>query len=289
MKGIILAGGTGSRLYPATKAIVKQLLPIYDKPMIYYPLSVLMLAGIREILIISTPSDLSAFNRLFKDGRQLGLRLFYKAQTAPRGLADAFIVGENFIGDDSVCLILGDNLFFGQELTAIVQKAAALNDGAIIFGYPVKNPQAFNICEFDEFGHVISINENPENPKSNYAVPGLYFCDNAVIQIAKNVKPSESGKIELSSVNNAYIKKGKLTVELLGKGMTWFNVGDAAALQCAGNFVETIQNRQGFYISCLEEIAWRQHFISDVQLRQLGQSQKKSEYGQYILNLTRGD
>lgn len=285
MKGIILAGGSGTRLYPATKAIVKQLLPIYDKPMIYYPLSVLMLAGIREILIISTPEDLSAFKRLFGDGSKLGMDISYAQQNAPRGLAEAFIIGERFIGDDSVCLVLGDNLFYGQSLTEILRKAVAELGGATVFGYPVKNPKDFGICVFDDAGKIISIEEKPGNPKSNYAVPGLYFYDNHVVEIAKRIKPSARGELEITAVNNEYIKRGRLQVQLLGRGMAWFDMGSPSALQSAGAFVEMIQSRQGNYISCIEEIAWRRGFITDEQLKLLGSELKNGEYGQYILNL----
>ena len=285
MKGIILAGGSGTRLYPATKAIVKQLLPRYDKPMIYYPLSVLMLAGIREILIISTPEDLSAFKRLFGDGSKLGMDISYAQQNAPRGLAEAFIIGERFIGDDSVCLVLGDNLFYGQSLTEILRKAVAELGGATVFGYPVKNPKDFGICVFDDAGKIISIEEKPENPKSNYAVPGLYFYDNHVVEIAKRIKPSARGELEITAVNNEYIKRGRLQVQLLGRGMAWFDMGSPSALQSAGAFVEMIQSRQGNYISCIEEIAWRRGFITDEQLKLLGSELKNGEYGQYILNL----
>ena len=285
MKGIILAGGSGTRLYPATKAIVKQLLPIYDKPMIYYPLSVLMLADIREVLIISTREDLPAFKRLFGDGSKLGMNISYAQQEAPRGLAEAFIIGERFIGNDSVCLVLGDNLFYGQNLTEILRKAVAELDGATVFGYPVKNPENFGICVFDHEGKVTSIEEKPMVPKSNYAVPGLYFHDNTVIEIAKSIKPSERGELEITAVNNAYIKMNKLRVQLLGRGMAWFDMGSPSALQSAGAFVEMIQSRQGNYISCIEEIAWRRGFITDKQLRRLGSELKNGEYGQYILNL----
>lgn len=285
MKGIILAGGSGTRLYPATKAIVKQLLPIYDKPMIYYPLSVLMLADIREVLIISTREDLPAFKRLFGDGSKLGMNISYAQQEAPRGLAEAFIIGERFIGNDNVCLVLGDNLFYGQNLTEILRKAVAELDGATVFGYPVKNPENFGICVFDHEGKVTSIEEKPMVPKSNYAVPGLYFYDNTVIEIAKSIKPSERGELEITAVNNAYIKMNKLRVQLLGRGMAWFDMGSPSALQSAGAFVEMIQSRQGNYISCIEEIAWRRGFITDKQLRRLGSELKNGEYGQYILNL----
>lgn len=285
MKGIILAGGSGTRLYPATKAIVKQLLPVYDKPMIYYPLSVLMLADIREVLIISTSKDLPAFQRLFGDGGKLGMEISYAEQETPRGLAEAFIIGESFIGSDSVCLVLGDNLFYGQNLTEILRKAVAELDGATVFGYPVKNPKNFGICVFDQEGNVTAIEEKPAVPKSNYAVPGLYFYDNNVVKIAKGIKPSERGELEITAVNNEYIKRNKLRVQLLGRGMAWFDTGSPAALQSAGTFVEMIQSRQGNYISCIEEIAWRRGFITGEQLKKLGDELKNGEYGQYILNL----
>ena len=285
MKGIILAGGSGTRLYPATKAIVKQLLPVYDKPMIYYPLSVLMLADIREVLIISTSKDLPAFQRLFGDGGKLGMNISYAEQETPRGLAEAFIIGESFIGSDSVCLVLGDNLFYGQNLTEILRKAVAELDGATVFGYLVKNPENFGICVFDHEGNVTAIEEKPAVPKSNYAVPGLYFYDNNVVKIAKSIKPSERGELEITTVNNEYIKRNKLRVQLLGRGMAWFDTGSPAALQSAGTFVEMIQSRQGNYISCIEEIAWRRGFITGEQLKKLGDELKNGEYGQYILNL----
>ena len=285
MKGIILAGGSGTRLYPATKAIVKQLLPVYDKPMIYYPLSVLMLADIREVLIISTSKDLPAFQRLFGDGGKLGMNISYAEQETPRGLAEAFIIGESFIGSDSVCLVLGDNLFYGQNLTEILRKAVAELDGATVFGYPVKNPENFGICVFDHEGNVTAIEEKPAVPKSNYAVPGLYFYDYNVVKIAESIKPSERGELEITTVNNEYIKRNKLRVQLLGRGMAWFDTGSPAALQSAGTFVEMIQSRQGNYISCIEEIAWRRGFITGEQLKKLGDELKNGEYGQYILNL----
>ena len=285
MKGMILAGGSGTRVYPATKAIVKQLLPVYDKPMIYYPLSVLMLADIREVLIISTSKDLPAFQRLFGDGGKLGMNISYAEQETPRGLAEAFIIGESFIGSDSVCLVLGDNLFYGQNLTEILRKAVAELDGATVFGYPVKNPENFGICVFDHEGNVTAIEEKPAVPKSNYAVPGLYFYDNNVVKIAKGIKPSERGELEITTVNNEYIKRNKLRVQLLGRGMAWFDTGSPAALQSAGTFVEMIQSRQGNYISCIEEIAWRRGFITGEQLKKLGDELKNGEYGQYILNL----
>lgn len=287
MKGIILAGGKGTRLYPNTIAVSKQLLPIYDKPLIYYPLSVLLLAGIRDILIISTPEDTPNYERLLGDGSRLGVHIEYKVQDTPRGLADAFILGADFIGDDSVCLVLGDNVFYGKDFTKILKTAMkeAETNGAAIFGFPVKNPKAFGVVEFDKKHNVISIEEKPEKPKSNYAVPGLYFYDNEVVQIAKNVKPSARGEIEITSINNHYLEAGKLKVTLMGRGISWLDTGTPKGMQKAGNFVKTVQEMQGFYISCIEEIAWRRGFINDDQLKKLGEELSMTDYGQYILSL----
>jgi glucose-1-phosphate thymidylyltransferase len=287
MKGIILAGGKGTRLYPMTQAVSKQLLPIYDKPLIYYPLSVLVLASIREILIISTPEDTPVYKRLLSDGSKLGLEFSYKVQETPRGLADAFILGEEFIGDDSVCLILGDNVFYGQDLTRVLNHAKDLEKGAIIFGYPVKDARLFGVVEFNQNNKVVSIEEKPQNPKSNYAIPGLYFYDNQVVEIAKKVKPSARGEIEITAVNNAYLEKNQLSVILLGRGMAWLDTGTPEGMLKAAEYVEAVQSRQGFYISCLEEIAWRRGFINNEQLRVIGESLKMTDYGQYILSLVK--
>ena len=282
MKGIILAGGKGTRLYPMTKAVSKQLLPIYDKPLIYYPLSILLLAGIREILIISTPEDTPIYERLLGDGSQIGISLSYKVQDTPRGLADAFILGEDFIGNDSVCLILGDNVFYGKDMTYILKKAMENKVGATIFGYPVKDPRSFGVVEFDAHGNVLSLEEKPQNPKSNYAVPGLYFYDNRVVEISKNVKPSARGEVEITSVNNAYLAMGQLKVQLMMRGMAWLDTGSPEGMLRASQFVETVQSLQGFYVSCIEEIAWRRGFITREQLAQIGESLKMTAYGQYI-------
>ena len=288
MKGIILAGGSGTRLYPLTKAISKQIMPVYDKPMIYYPLSTLMLAGIREILIISTPRDLPVFEELFGTGEQLGLSMSYAVQESPRGLADAFIVGEEFIGNDNVALVLGDNIFYGQSFSNVLKVAAAREHGATIFGYYVKDPREYGVVEFDEEGKALSIEEKPEHPKSKYAVPGLYFYDNDVVEIAKNVKPSARGEIEITSVNNEYLRRGTLHVETLGRGFAWLDTGDHDSLLDAADFVAAFQKRQGLYISCIEEIAYKRGFINRDQLMKLAQPLLKTAYGQYLMDIVEG-
>ena len=285
MKGIILAGGKGTRLYPMTRAVSKQLLPIYDKPMIYYPLSVLMLAGIREVLIISTPEDTPVYKELLGDGKTLGMRFEYKVQQAPKGLAEAFILGEDFIGDDSVCLILGDNIFYGQALSDYLRDGARVTEGGMIFGIQVKNPTAFGVVEFDKSMRAVSIEEKPENPKSNYAVPGLYFYGNSVVDIAKNIKPSPRGELEITAVNNEYLSRGELMVNPMGRGMAWLDTGTPEGMLQASQFVATVQSRQGFYISCIEEIAWRKGWISDEELIALGSALRMTDYGQYLLSL----
>ena len=285
MKGIILSGGSGTRLYPLTKIISKQLLPLYDKPMIYYPLSVLMLSGIKDILIISTPQDINLYKELLEDGKQIGLKFSYAIQDKPRGIADAFIIGENFIGRDKVALILGDNIFYGQEFIEKLRRAVNRDDGATIFGYYVNDPTQFGVVEFDEKRNVISLEEKPKHPKSNYAIPGLYFYDNEVISIAKNIKPSDRGELEITAVNNEYLKKGKLKVEILGRGMAWLDTGTCSSLQKAGNFVETIQTRQGLYLACIEEIAYRKGYIDKEQLLKLAEPLKKTDYGKYLISI----
>ena len=288
MKGLILAGGSGTRLYPLTKAISKQIMPVYDKPMIYYPLSILMLAGIKEVLIISTPRDLPVFEELFESGKQLGMQFSYAVQETPRGLADAFIIGADFIGSDSVALVLGDNIFYGQSFSRVLKKVAAREKGATIFGYYVRDPREYGVVEFDENGKALSIEEKPERPKSNYAVPGLYFYDNEVVEIARQVKPSARGEIEITSINNEYLRRGTLQVETLGRGFAWLDTGNHDSLLDAADFVAAFQKRQGLYISCIEEIAYKRGFIDREQLLCLAEPLMKTDYGKYLVEVANG-
>ena len=289
MKGIVLAGGSGTRLYPITRAVSKQLLPVYDKPMIYYPISVLMLASIRDILVISTPRDLPLYRDLLGDGSQFGVKFSYAVQEKPRGIADAFIVGKEFIGDSKVALVLGDNVFYGHRFSEILRRAASLRDGAVIFGYYVKDPRPFGVVEFDSEGRVISLEEKPEKPKSNYVVPGLYFYDNRVVEIAEKIKPSERGELEITSINEEYLRMKKLRVELMGRGMAWLDTGTHDGLLEASSFIETIQKRQGFYIACLEEIAYNNGWITREQVLEMASRLEKTDYGKYLRDLAEGN
>lgn len=285
MKGIILAGGSGTRLYPLTKSISKQIMPIYDKPMIYYPLSVLMLANIREILIISTERDLPVFRELLGDGSDFGVRLEYKVQEKPNGLAEAFLIGEEFVGDDNVALILGDNIFFGSGFSGLLEEAGKITEGAVIFGYPVKDPTSYGVVEFDQNGKAISLEEKPKVPKSNFAIPGLYFYDNTVVEKAKNVKPSSRGELEITTINEIYLNEKNLNVKILGRGIAWLDTGTHEALLEAANFVEAIQKRQGFYIACIEEIAYKKGWIDNKKIEELAETLQKTEYGKYLKEL----
>lgn len=288
MKGIVLAGGSGTRLYPLTKSVSKQIMPVYDKPMIYYPLSTLMLAGISEILIISTPRDLPVFRDLLGSGEQIGLKLSYAVQEEPRGLAEAFVIGEEFIGNDHVALVLGDNIFYGQNFSDTLKRVVEREEGATVFGYYVKNPEGYGVAEFDEQMNVISIEEKPEHPKSNYAIPGLYFYDNDVVEIAKTIQPSDRGELEITSVNNEYLKRGKLKMQLLGRGFSWLDTGNPDALMEAANYIATIQKRQGLYVSCIEEIAYKRGFIDKEQLKRVAQELLKTPYGEYLMEIAEG-